>query len=205
VADTGCGIAPEMLPKIFQPFFTTKENGKGTGLGLPIVQRVAHEAGGFIEVESVLGQGTTFHLYLPLVREQSTPVAAPNHAPLVQGSGRVLVVDDVDLLRDLARTFLQLTGLTVLVASGGQQALKILEESAPVDILFTDYNMPGMNGVELMETVAARWPTTKFILASGFLDEVTHARIERCNATVLAKPYDIHVASEVVMKTLATR
>jgi len=206
VADTGCGIPAEMLPKIFQPFFTSKENGKGTGLGLPIVQRVAREAGGFIEVESVLGKGTTFHLYLPLVQEASTPVAAPNHAPLAQGAGRVLVVDDVDLLRDLARTFLQMTGLTVLVASSGSQALRILEETAsPVDILFTDYNMPGMNGVELMEKVAARWPKTKFILASGYLDDATRARVESCNATMLAKPYDIHAASELVMKALAAR
>jgi PAS domain S-box-containing protein len=206
VADTGCGIPAEMLPKIFQPFFTSKENGKGTGLGLPIVQRVAREAGGFIEVESAPGKGTTFHLYLPLVQERSTPVAAPNHAPLAQGSGRVLVVDDVDLLRDLARTFLQMTGVTVLVASSGPQALKILEEAAaPVDILFTDYNMPGMNGVELMEKVAAHWPKTKFILASGYLDEATSARVESCHATMLAKPYDIHAASELVMKTLAAR
>jgi PAS domain S-box-containing protein len=206
VADTGCGIAPEMLPKIFQPFFTTKKNGKGTGLGLSIVQRVAHEAGGFIEVESVLGQGTTFHLYLPLVREQSTPVAVPNHPPLVHGSGRVLVVDDVDLLRDLARTFLELTGLTVLVASSGPQALKIMEESTePLDIVFTDYNMPGMNGVELMDNISARWPGTKFILASGYLDDATRARVESCNATMLAKPYDIHEASEMVMKKLAAK
>jgi len=206
VTDTGCGIAPEMLPKIFQPFFTTKVNGKGTGLGLPIVQRVAHEAGGFIEVESVLGQGTTFHLYLPLVQEKSTPVAGPNHAPLRQGSGRVLVVDDVDLLRDLARTFLELTGLTVLVASSGEQALKVLEESSvPVDLLFTDYNMPGMNGVELMEQVAVRWPATRFILASGYLDETTCARVESCHGTMLAKPYDIHEAAEVVMKTIAVK
>ena len=206
VADTGCGIPAEMLPKIFQPFFTSKENGKGTGLGLPIVQRVAREAGGFIEVESAPGKGTTFHLYLPLVQERSTPVAAPNHAPLAQGSGRVLVVDDVDLLRDLAKTFLQMTGLTVLVASSGPQALKILEEAtAPVDILFTDYNMPGMNGVELMEKVAAHWPKTKFILASGYLDEATSTRVESCHATMLAKPYDIHAASELVMKTLAAK
>jgi PAS domain S-box-containing protein len=206
VADTGCGIAPEMLPKIFQPFFTTKETGKGTGLGLPIVQRVAKEAGGFIEVESILGQGTTFHLYLPLEREHSTPVAAPNHAPLVRGSGRVLVVDDVDLLRDLARTFLELTGLTVLVASSGPQALKILEDAGePVDIVFTDYNMPGMNGVELMEQISTRWPGTKFILASGYLDDATRVRVESCHATMLAKPYDIHAASELVMKRLAAK
>ncbi len=204
VQDTGCGIAPDVLPRIFEPFFTTKAKGKGTGLGLPIVQRVAQEAGGFIEVETVLQQGTTFHLYLPLVEEQLTPVAAPSQTPLARGQGRVLVVDDVDLLRDFTQNFLQLTGLKVLVASSGQQALKMMEEATePVDLVFTDYNMPGMNGLELIEQISARWPKTKFVLASGFLDEATSALIERCNATILAKPYDMRAAAEAVMRKLA--
>ena len=204
VADTGCGIAPEVLPKIFQPFFTTKGAGKGTGLGLPIVQRVAQEAGGFIEVESVVGRGSVFHIYLPLTHEPLKKLFSPDHSPLAQGSGCVLVVDDVDLLRDFARTFLEMTGLTVLVAGSGPQALKIMEESAtPVDLVFTDYNMPGMNGGELMEQIAVRWPRTKFILASGFLDDATRARVERCNATVLAKPYDMHETSKIVLSRLA--
>jgi PAS domain S-box-containing protein len=203
VKDSGCGISPDVLPRIFEPFFTTKVKGKGTGLGLAIVQRVAEEAGGFIEVESVLQQGTTFHLYLPLVEEQLTPVTAPSRKPLARCKGRVLVVDDVDLLRDFTQNFLQMTGLTVLVAGNGDQALKMLEESPePVDLVFTDYNMPGMNGLKLIEQIAARWPKIKFVLASGFLDEQTRTRIEQCNATILAKPYDMRTASEIVMKIL---
>ena len=124
-------------------------------------------------------------------------------AESLPGAG-VLVVDDVDLLRDLARTFLEMAGLTVLVASSGQQALKIMEETPePLDIVFTDYNMPGMNGVELMENITTRWPKTKFILASGYLDDATRARVASCHATMLAKPYEIHEASELVMKRLA--
>ena len=125
MSDTGCGIPPEILPRIFQPFFTTKENGKGTGLGLPIVQRVAEEAGGFIEVESVVGAGHDVSS-LPAARREkiARPIAAPNHAPLARCTGRVLVVDDVDLLRDFARNFLEMTGLTVLVAGSGPQALR---------------------------------------------------------------------------------
>jgi PAS domain S-box-containing protein len=206
VSDTGCGISPHLLPRIFQPFFTTKEAGKGTGLGLPIVQRVAQEAGGFIEVDSVLNEGTTFHLYLPLASEEITPVAAPRQTSLAQGKGRVLVVDDVDLVRDLARKFLEMAGLTVLVANSGQEALRILENTIePVDILFTDYNMPGMNGIELMEQVAARWPKIKFILASGYLDETTHACVERCNASLISKPYVIHDAMKIIMQKLAAK
>jgi PAS domain S-box-containing protein len=206
VADTGCGIPDNVMPRIFEPFFTTKEKGKGTGLGLPIVQRITEEAGGFVEVESTPSQGTTFHLYLPIVPEELAKVAAPEHAPLVQGKGRVLVVDDVDLLRDFTQKFLQMTGLNVLVASNGQQALKVLEESGePVDLLFTDYNMPGMTGLELIEAVVERWPTTKFVLASGFLNDATYARIKPYNVSILAKPYDMHDASKIVMDKLAEK
>ncbi len=204
VSDTGCGIPSHLLPRIFQPFFTTKEAGKGTGLGLPIVQRVAQEAGGFIEVESVLNGGTTFHLYLPLAIEEITTVAAPRQTSLAQDKGRILVVDDVDLVRDLAQRFLEMAGLTVLAANSGQEALRILENAVePVDIMFTDYNMPGMNGIELMEQVAVRWPKIKFILASGYLDETTHACVERCNASLISKPYVIHDAMKIIRQKLA--
>jgi len=206
VADTGCGIPPEVLPRIFEAFFTTKEKGKGTGLGLPIVQRVAEESGGFIEVESTPGKGTTFHLYLPLAEEQLTQVAAPVQTPLARAEGRVLVVDDVDLLRDFTQKFLQMTGLKVLVASSGQQALQVLDQSAePVDLVFTDYSMPGMNGLELIEEIAKRWPLTQFVLASGFLSDADYTRIERCQASTLAKPYDMHDAAKLVMEKLAEK
>jgi PAS domain S-box-containing protein len=204
VSDTGCGIHATDLSKIFQPFFTTKEAGRGTGLGLAIVQRAIQEAGGFIEVESKPGKGSTFHLYLPLVREEVTPEAVPNVTPLSHGKGRVLVVDDVDLLRDFAQGFLEMSGLSVQVAGSGAQAIKILEESTvPFDLIFTDYNMPGMNGVELIEQISVRWPKTKFVLASGYLDDVTRARLESCKASVLSKPYDMHDASQVVLRHLS--
>jgi len=206
VADTGCGIPADVLTRIFEPFFTTKEEGKGTGLGLSIVQRVAEEAEGFVEVESVPKQGTTFHLYLPVVQEQLAPVAASEPAALTLGKGRVLVVDDQDLLRDFTQKFLHMTGLNVLVASGGRQALQVLEESAePVDLLFTDYNMPGMTGVELIEQVAKRWPDTKFVLASGFLKDAAYASIEPYNVSILAKPYDMADASKIVMEKLTEK
>lgn len=206
VSDTGCGIPAHVLPRIFEPFYTTKEKGRGTGLGLPIVQRAAEDAGGFIDVESVPGEGTTFHLYLPLAQEELTPVVDPEPAPLIQGRGRVLVVDDVDLLRDFTQKFLQMTGLNVLVASSGQQALMILEESTePVDLLFTDFKMPGMTGLELIEAVSKHWPETRFVLASGFLDDGTYERLQPYNVSILAKPYDMHDAAQVVMEKLADK
>jgi PAS domain S-box-containing protein len=203
VSDTGGGIPPHLLNRIFQPFFTTKEPGKGTGLGLPIVQRVAQEAGGFIEVESVLGHGATFHLYLPLAVQEIAPAAALRQTSISQIKGRILVVDDVDLVRDFARKFLEMSGLTVLAANSGQEALQILENAAePLDILFTDYNMPGMNGIELIEQVAARWPNVKLILASGHLDENAQTSLAQCKASQISKPYAINDAMKIIMQLL---
>ncbi|HLP78442.1 MAG TPA: ATP-binding protein, partial [Candidatus Paceibacterota bacterium] len=204
VSDTGCGIPAELIERVFEPFFTTKEKGKGTGLGLPIVQRVLAEAGGFVEVDSVPGHGTTFHLYLPLVREAVTDAPAENEQKLAQGSGRVLVVDDLDLLRDFTRSFLEAAGFSVLVASSATDALKILEETPErIDVLFTDYNMPGMNGIELIEQVAVRWADMRLILASGYLDEDARARLDALHVSVLCKPYDMREAADLIINLLS--
>ena len=203
VADTGTGIPAEILARIFQPFFTTKAKGKGTGLGLPIVQRVAQESGGFVGVDSTVGKGTTFHLYIPIAEEELKPVNKPAQPELARGVGRVLVVDDVDLLREFTKAFLETTGLTVLLAGSGVEAVKVLEtETEPVDLVLTDYNMPGMNGVELIEQVAARWPKIKFVLASGYLEGTTRQRILASGASILSKPYDLNDASDLVMQKL---
>ena len=203
VADTGTGIPAEVLARIFEPFFTTKEKGKGTGLGLAIVQRVVKEAGGFLEVDTIPDGGTTFHLYLPLVAEAVSAPPAPALQQLPHGSGRVLVVDDLDLLRDFTKSFLEASGLTVEVAVDGPSALKVLENtSTPMDILFTDYSMPGMNGIQLMETVAQRWPHMRLILSSGYLDEEAEERVGRLNAHLLAKPYEMREASDLIMSLL---
>lgn len=204
IADTGCGIPREVIDRIFEPFFTTKAKGKGTGLGLPIVLRVLKEAGGFVEVDSLQDQGTSFHLYFPVVREAVTTPCPGNEPRLARGTGRVLVVDDLDLLRDFTRSFLQAAGLTVLVAGSGPEALQVLENSPePVDLLFTDYSMPGMNGLELIEKVASRWPRMHLVLALGYLDESTLARLENFRVSVLCKPYDTRQGSELIIRLLS--
>lgn len=206
VSDTGTGIPPELLRRIFEPFFTTKEAGKGTGLGLPIVQRVMKEAGGFIEVDSTVGAGTTFHLYFPMAAEEVTLETEGGTQILARCTGRVLVVDDLDLVRDFTRNFLESTGLTVLAAADAQQAIQMLEKlDGGVDLLFSDYNMPGMSGVELIEVVRARWPGISCILATGYLDEYASQRVQELRVTLLSKPYEMRKASATLMQLLAKR
>jgi len=203
VTDTGAGIPADLLPRLFQPFFTTKAPGKGTGLGLSIVQRIVQEAGGFIEVESEVGKGSTFHLYFPLAAGQPTAAAEPPPRQIQPVAGRVLVVDDMDLVRDFTVKFLEAAGLQVQAAASGPEALRLLESTPEgVDLVFTDYRMPGMTGVELIEAVASRWPSVKFLLASGYLDDTTRARVQRCNGSVLDKPYEMRVAVDAIVRLL---
>jgi CheY-like chemotaxis protein len=205
VSDTGCGIPSNLLPRIFEAFFTTKGQ-TGTGLGLSIVQRIMQEAGGFVEVDSTPGQGTAFHLYFPVARENLTVKLRPAEHALPCGKGRVLVVDDLDLLRDFAKSFLETTGLTVLVAASGREALQLLEkENGAVDILFTDYSMPGMNGADLIEQVAVRWPEIHPVLASGYLEDPVVKRLEDLKAKVLAKPYEMQEAATMLVGLLPKR
>ena len=206
VADTGSGIPANVLPRIFEAFFSTKEKGRGTGLGLSIVHRIMQESGGFVEVESTVGQGTTFHLYFLVSRDNVTRVSHRSRALLPHGKGRVLVVDDIDLLREFAKTFLETTGLTVFVAASGREALQLLEkEKGAVDILFTDYSMPDINGAELIEQVAARWPGICPVLASGYLDEPVVQRLEKLNVKILDKPYEMEEAAITLINLLPKR
>lgn len=203
VADTGCGIPANLLPRIFEAFFSTKEKGRGTGLGLSIVHRIMQASGGFVDVESTVGKGTVFHLYFPLSQEHLTAALTPTEHALPQGKGTVLVVDDLDLLREFAKTFLETAGLTVLVAACGREALQVLErENGVVDILFTDYAMPGMNGADLIEQVSVRWPHIRPLLASGYLEDEIMKRLEKMNTKVLAKPYEMQEAANALLSLL---
>ncbi len=204
VSDTGTGIPPEILARIFDPFFTTKCKGKGTGLGLSIAHSVVTQAGGFLDVESKPGVGTTFHIFLPAVDAALTVSRLVMAAGPRRGIGRVLVVDDLDLIRDFAQAFLEEAGFEVLVAGNALEAIAALETSpVPVELLFTDYNMPGMTGVELMQAASVRWPELKFILASGYLEEPERQRVAQLpGARIVNKPYNAAEAVELIVELL---
>lgn len=202
ISDTGTGIAPEVLERIFDPFFTTKDPGKGTGLGLSIVQGVVSEAHGFLEIETQLGRGTTFHVYFPHAHSEVLLVPNEKYTADLQGTGRLLVVEDIELVREFTTDFLTGAGFQVETAKNGEEALQKLAEKN-FDLVFTDFNMPGLNGVELIERIHARWPNVKALLTSGYLEDKVHKRATKdLNAGTLSKPYTVREATEAVLKLL---
>ncbi|WP_245987064.1 ATP-binding protein [Azospirillum thermophilum] len=192
VADTGCGMPPEVLERAFEPFFTTKETGKGTGLGLSMIYGFVKQSGGLIRIDSAVGQGTTFSLYLPRAAAGGQPAAgaADGAAPLTGRGETVLVVDDDADVRRVTVQAVRDLGYRVLEAEGAEQALAQLTAGRRVDLLFTDIVMPGMNGRELAREGLRRCPGLRVLFASGYADgTAAEADAELAPVETLAKPY----------------
>ena len=204
VADTGSGIPPEILGRIFDPFFTTKGQGKGTGLGLAIVQTIVSQAHGLVEVESRAGEGTAFHLYLPIAQADGTTRARRPRIGLRKGTGRIMVVDDLDMVLEFTCNFLRAAGYTVCSATSAETALELIERlPEPVDLVFTDYNMSGMNGRELIQHLRQRRLNLKFILTSGYLESSERDELEQAaNLRILDKPFSMRDATDLISEML---
>jgi nitrogen-specific signal transduction histidine kinase/CheY-like chemotaxis protein len=192
VADTGTGMDEETRLHAFEPFFTTKDRGKGTGLGLSTVYGIVQQSGGFIRLESEVGKGATFHIYLPQVTAALEPLLTPPARSLpLQGSQTVLIAEDEALVRELAVDTLSALGYRVLAASDGDEAFRIATEyTGPIHILLTDIVMPGMDGGILAERLTALRPGLKVIYTSGYTDDVAGARrVLDAGAPYLPKPF----------------
>ena len=186
-SDTGAGIPPNLLSKIFDPFFTTKEVGKGTGLGLSQVYGFVHQAGGTIKVDSKIGEGTTFTIYLPLCAERElTAVSAPVRS--TPPRPRVLVVDDNPDVRHVTSSLFEQIGYDTALRDSAESALQYLAQGKRVDLIFSDIVMPGsIDGIGLANEIRGRYPGLPIILSTGYSDSAQQAPQW---LQVLRKPFD---------------
>jgi two-component system, cell cycle sensor histidine kinase and response regulator CckA len=192
VTDTGTGIAPEIVDRIFEPFFTTKELGKGTGLGLSTVLSIVKAHGGFLELQSDLGKGTTFELFFPAEVEASKVIEEPIDPPPQRAAGeQLLIVDDEAGLLAIVKNTLETFGYRVRTASDGLAALDILEKSrGEIDLVLTDWIMPLMSGTELLRRIRAISPDIKVIVVTGSA-QLEHGELRDLSIQgVLEKPYN---------------
>jgi nitrogen-specific signal transduction histidine kinase len=192
VSDTGTGIPAANLERVFDPFFTTKEVGKGTGLGLSMVFGFVKQSNGHIKIYSEEGHGTTVKIYLPRATGLDQTDAEVQASSRVEGGNEiVLVVEDDALVRRYVITQIESLGYTTMEASNATEALNVIDNGDPIDLLFTDVIMPGpLNGRQLVEAALKRRPSLKTLYTSGYTENaiVHHGRLDS-GVLLLAKPY----------------
>lgn len=205
VSDTGTGMTAEVQARVFEPFFTIKEPGKGTGLGLATVHGIVLRSEGSIDVCSEVGRGSSFRLYLPTAK--ATEAALEPEPPIHRshaGTHTVLLVEDAEGLRDLARRLLQRQGYTVLVAGNAQEALQLFEDNASIDLVLTDVVMPGGSGPDLARKLVERRPALKVIYMSGYTDEaIVQHGVLNPGIAFLPKPFSSESLERKIQETLA--
>jgi CheY-like chemotaxis protein len=201
VADTGIGISQEMLSHIFEPFFTSKAPGKGTGLGLPMVYGVAKQCGGTIEVESIPGRGSLFTILLPLTDKSPPGEEAFDLSDLPRGSETILLVEDDNAVRSMLTITLEELGYLVFPAEDGNRALAIFDEEGGADLVIADQIMPGLRGSELVAELRISQADLPAIIMSGYEWDEGFLKDEK-NTVLLNKPLDIRGAMTVVRNLL---
>ncbi|TAN59544.1 MAG: response regulator, partial [Magnetospirillum sp.] len=209
VSDTGTGIGKENIARIFEPFFSTKEVGAGTGLGLSTVYGIVRQTDGFIVVESEPGQGATFSIHLP--RIDAEPADEPKRLPTqaeaatgdLTGSGTILLVEDEDAVRLFGARALRNKGYTVIEARSGEQAVEVLHAEDSIDVLISDVVMPGMDGVTLARFVRMERPAIKVILISGYSEDVARNGIDPDEGIhFLPKPFSLKQLAGAVKQVM---
>ena len=210
VADTGSGISESHLNRIFDPFFSTKEKGRGTGLGLSTVYGIVNQTGGFISVESEIGIGTKFSIYFPMVAEKEVAETkakeAKNENKVVDitGTGTILLVEDEDAVRMFSSRALRDKGYHVIEASNGEAALEFIrKDSEQIDLVITDVVMPKMDGPTLMENIKIHRPNMKVIFISGYTeDNFRESLANNDKVHFLSKPFNLKELAYKVKEVL---
>jgi two-component system cell cycle sensor histidine kinase/response regulator CckA len=192
ITDTGCGMAPDVMARIFEPFYTTKPVGVGTGLGLAMVFGVVRQSGGVIDVQSRPGAGSRFTLYFPAVPDPIRTEAAPTEtAPDVSGRETILIVEDEEHVRELLLRSLAQHGYRLLTANDGRDALRVAaRHTGGIDLILTDVVMPHMGGPELVTSLRARIPAVKALFMSGYTDDaMVRDGLLMADVSFIQKPY----------------
>jgi PAS domain S-box-containing protein len=210
VSDNGCGMDEATSAHMFEPFFTTKAPGKGTGLGLSTVYGIVKQSGGHIEAVSQVGNGTCFRIYFPMQQESTNAVVSTQEGKRIpKGAGEtVLVVEDDPCVLGLVRKALGQAGYRVLAAPSGDEAWELIQkpETPCIDLLLTDVNMPGMNGLELARKLLSMRPNMKVILMSGYAgDNIPHLEADGPPLTLLGKPFGMGDLLVRIRSLLASR
>lgn len=207
VSDTGSGMTPEILSKVFEPFFSTKAEGKGSGLGLSMVYGFVKQSGGHINIYSEPGEGTTIKLYLPRAMDAEDIEIQHHMAPATGGSETVLVVEDDDEVRAIVVEMLSELGYQVLKATDASNALVVIESGMPIDILFTDVVMPGpLKSPELARRAKERLPDIAVLFTSGYTENsIVHGGRLDAGVELLSKPYTRDALARKFRHVLANR
>ncbi|MCK4839183.1 MAG: response regulator, partial [Desulfobulbaceae bacterium] len=205
VSDTGYGMDEATREKIFEPYFTTKEPGRGTGLGLAVVHGIVTNHQGFINVYSEPGQGTTIHVYLPMLEyEPEKAASAENEKPVGYGDERILFVDDEETIVNLANELLTFYGYKITIFQDGLQALEDFEKHPDdYDLIVTDMSMPNMNGLQLAQRVKEIRPEIPVVLCSGFSAIINKEEaLEKGVTRYLQKPLAMDNVAKVIRELL---
>jgi CheY-like chemotaxis protein len=206
VIDTGSGMAPDVLKRAIDPFFTTKEPGKGNGLGLSSVYSFVKQSGGFVTLASTPGKGTIVNFYLPRASNKSAVERVAGADEMPEGNGEfILVVEDDDPVREIALKRLESLGYAVAEARSGSEAIRLLESDEPIDLVFSDIVMPGkMTGYDLAQWLAARKPNIKVVLTTGYNegDAKTNNSPVGLKIPVLDKPYSREKLAQTMRNAL---
>lgn len=204
VSDTGEGMSPSVMERIFDPYFTTKDTGKGTGLGLAVVQGIVKRHEGVITVESEPGKGARFHVFLPQADKGEKTGLEVSVTPS-RGTGRILFVDDEKMIADIGGKLISQLGYNVRALSSSSEALDLIRSKPDdFDLLITDYTMPEMTGLELAREVHRIRPGLPVILCTGYSERMTEEEIVRTGVHALAmKPLSHEELGRLIASALA--
>lgn len=207
VADNGCGIEPATLERIFEPYFTTKPSGKGTGMGLAVVHGIVESHGGRIEVKSTVGQGTTVQVYFPVVAGVEAQRPRKEEQSLVGGDESILVVDDEQMVADYLKGFLEQLGYRITICNDGSSALALFEHNPQAfDLVITDQTMPGKTGFEMARNMLALRPDLPIILCSGYSSALSPEWVAKAGIReFMMKPVSLHDLAPVIRAVLPNR